>query len=134
MCLGGRRSRTPPPPDYTQVRKDIKTDTLAGYQQAADDYNAAVDIVNQQLAGSLNAANTVGGVLGGATIGSLWDDPNTEMNENILTNTTYGANPNTIQDKLTWATNTLNAIDMPCLLYTSPSPRDLSTSRMPSSA
>ena len=24
--------------------------------------------------------------------------------------------------------------DMPCLLYTSPSPRDLSTSRMPSSA
>ena len=25
-------------------------------------------------------------------------------------------------------------LDMPCLLYTSPSPRDLSTSRMPSSA
>ena len=25
-------------------------------------------------------------------------------------------------------------IDIPCLLYTSPSPRDLSTSRMPSSA
>ena len=31
---------------------------------------------------------------------------------------------------------TLNkeCIDYPCLLYTSPSPRDLSTSRMPSSA
>ena len=28
----------------------------------------------------------------------------------------------------------LNAIDKYCLLYTSPSPRDLSTSRMPSSA
>ena len=26
------------------------------------------------------------------------------------------------------------AVDMDCLLYTSPSPRDLSTSRMPSSA
>ena len=26
------------------------------------------------------------------------------------------------------------ALDVPCLLYTSPSPRDLSTSRMPSSA
>ena len=26
------------------------------------------------------------------------------------------------------------AVDIPCLLYTSPSPRDLSTSRMPSSA
>ena len=28
----------------------------------------------------------------------------------------------------------INIIDTPCLLYTSPSPRDLSTSRMPSSA
>ena len=27
-----------------------------------------------------------------------------------------------------------NQLDNPCLLYTSPSPRDLSTSRMPSSA
>ena len=31
-------------------------------------------------------------------------------------------------------TTVLSAKDMPCLLYTSPSPRDLSTSRMPSSA
>ena len=28
----------------------------------------------------------------------------------------------------------LGSIPVPCLLYTSPSPRDLSTSRMPSSA
>ena len=36
-----------------------------------------------------------------------------------------------VVDKLTYASN----IDyLPCLLYTSPSPRDLSTSRMPSSA
>ena len=28
----------------------------------------------------------------------------------------------------------LAGVDVPCLLYTSPSPRDLSTSRMPSSA
>ena len=30
--------------------------------------------------------------------------------------------------------NVINAPDLDCLLYTSPSPRDLSTSRMPSSA
>ena len=30
--------------------------------------------------------------------------------------------------------STENIHDFPCLLYTSPSPRDLSTSRMPSSA
>ena len=35
-------------------------------------------------------------------------------------------------DKLTYAGNLANLKD--CLLYTSPSPRDLSTSRMPSSA
>ena len=35
-----------------------------------------------------------------------------------------------------WMDTTTNAmeLDSPCLLYTSPSPRDLSTSRMPSSA
>ena len=32
------------------------------------------------------------------------------------------------------ACNTTNALARDCLLYTSPSPRDLSTSRMPSSA
>ena len=32
------------------------------------------------------------------------------------------------------ASRTLNMRHYPCLLYTSPSPRDLSTSRMPSSA
>ena len=31
-------------------------------------------------------------------------------------------------------TEALVPVDVPCLLYTSPSPRDLSTSRMPSSA
>ncbi len=30
--------------------------------------------------------------------------------------------------------NSIEAVNIPCLLYTSPSPRDLSTSRMPSSA
>ena len=30
--------------------------------------------------------------------------------------------------------HTLKGLENPCLLYTSPSPRDLSTSRMPSSA
>ena len=32
------------------------------------------------------------------------------------------------------ATQLISALGDPCLLYTSPSPRDLSTSRMPSSA
>ena len=34
----------------------------------------------------------------------------------------------------TWPNFHLKVLDMICLLYTSPSPRDLSTSRMPSSA
>ena len=37
--------------------------------------------------------------------------------------------------RMTWGTNeAIVAVYGPCLLYTSPSPRDLSTSRMPSSA
>ena len=35
---------------------------------------------------------------------------------------------------LTWWVNNVLTASKPCLLYTSPSPRDLSTSRMPSSA
>ena len=42
-----------------------------------------------------------------------------------------GANKNITCDKID--INNLNT-KFPCLLYTSPSPRDLSTSRMPSSA
>ena len=41
------------------------------------------------------------------------------------------------QADLDWARVTATLVDeryVPCLLYTSPSPRDLSTSRMPSSA
>ena len=34
----------------------------------------------------------------------------------------------------TYKTNGASGMDLICLLYTSPSPRDLSTSRMPSSA
>ena len=33
-----------------------------------------------------------------------------------------------------WDDNNFSGLDITCLLYTSPSPRDLSTSRMPSSA
>ena len=40
--------------------------------------------------------------------------------------------PSAIEDKLPSITG--KSIPLPCLLYTSPSPRDLSTSRMPSSA
>ena len=37
-------------------------------------------------------------------------------------------------EELPWAKMYSHAFQGPCLLYTSPSPRDLSTSRMPSSA
>ena len=37
-------------------------------------------------------------------------------------------------DKMLYKTNGETAVTNDCLLYTSPSPRDLSTSRMPSSA
>ena len=45
-----------------------------------------------------------------------------------------GAVLTTFHTNLTDATNGTNALSSTCLLYTSPSPRDLSTSRMPSSA
>ena len=35
---------------------------------------------------------------------------------------------------LNFGTDTLDSVDYPCLLYTSPSPRDQRGSRMPSSA
>ena len=39
-----------------------------------------------------------------------------------------------ILEQINFSRFAINNIDMTCLLYTSPSPRDLSTSRMPSSA
>ena len=45
----------------------------------------------------------------------------------------YDDIPMTVDDAITGRIRTLDTINN-CLLYTSPSPRDLSTSRMPSSA
>ena len=46
----------------------------------------------------------------------------------------YIDNANLDEDENEWLNLLKDKIDNICLLYTSPSPRDLSTSRMPSSA
>ena len=51
------------------------------------------------------------------------------VNQNDLVVVTIFVNPTQFDDA-----SDLNAYPKTCLLYTSPSPRDLSTSRMPSSA
>ena len=55
------------------------------------------------------------------------DDENPEEHESEGTNLNE-------EDNTILSLQSLNESDISCLLYTSPSPRDLSTSRMPSSA
>ena len=51
----------------------------------------------------------------------------------VVPNFTQGSMTTRTETKQT-INETINSMDYSCLLYTSPSPRDLSTSRMPSSA
>ena len=51
-----------------------------------------------------------------------------------LAGSSLGLDPNAVAADLGFDSAAWNSIDGTCLLYTSPSPRDLSTSRMPSSA
>ena len=74
-------------------------------------------------------ADTTNGTLDFETDGTYTYTPDTNFNGNdsftyIVTDAASG------ESSTQTATITVN----PCLLYTSPSPRDLSTSRMPSSA
>ena len=60
-----------------------------------------------------------------------------EINGKRLTYLDSGATsqkPNSVINEMTNVYTNMNANVHSCLLYTSPSPRDLSTSRMPSSA
>ena len=52
----------------------------------------------------------------------------------FTSNTSLGLNVNLNSLTITLTCNASSDVDITCLLYTSPSPRDLSTSRMPSSA
>ena len=52
----------------------------------------------------------------------------------IINSETNSISCNKAEGKLKNLINNLNDHNIACLLYTSPSPRDLSTSRMPSSA
>lgn len=85
----------PPPPDYTQEKRDLRVATEQQYADQANTYNQAVKDYNDQLSTfSGNIANT-SGTIGGMGIGDLYDDPTTDINENqfsSLQNTLSGYN------------------------------------------
>ena len=80
--------------------------------------------------------------------GNQFTEVNFQNNNTNLIIGTNGTGKSTVLDALTFSlfnkpfrkinkgqlANSVNEKDCLCLLYTSPSPRDLSTSRMPSSA
>ena len=76
----------PPPPDYTQEKRDLRLATEQQYADQANTYNQSVKDYNDQLStfsGNIgNTSNTVGGL----GIGDLYDDPNTTANENQYSN------------------------------------------------
>jgi len=80
MCGGGS---PPPPPDYTPQKNEIAQATEARYAQQADEYNTAVNNYNNALRGYQGTLSTLGGNIGGMSMASLWDDPNTAENENM---------------------------------------------------
>lgn len=82
MCGGGPPPA--PPPNYTAEKAQFAADTLAGYQTEADKYNTGVDAFNSNLDlynTDLGSAETA---LAGANIYDLYDDPDTEANEDVL--------------------------------------------------
>ena len=80
MCGGGS---PPPPPDYTPQKNQIAQATEARYAQQANEYNTAVNNYNNALRGYQGNLSTLGGNIGGMSMASLWDNPNTAENENM---------------------------------------------------
>ena len=92
-----------------------------------------------ETVGNVSAQNYIGdgGLLSNVTLQTVTDKSNITSNTLQLTNpiTSLKAYSNIIVDgKITVGTPIETTSGGTCLLYTSPSPRDLSTSRMPSSA
>lgn len=81
--MGMYGSPPPPPPDYSAQKGEIRKATEARYQQQANDYNTAVGNYNNALSGFQSNLNNIGGSVGGMSIADLYDDPNTDENENM---------------------------------------------------
>ena len=75
-------SNPPPPPDYTEEKAAIRKETEARYAKDAAKWNSAVDQYNTTLSGYGNSYNDLSRQIGGLSIGSFYDDPNTTENEN----------------------------------------------------
>ena len=81
MSKGGS---TPAPPDYTAEKSQIRKDTEKKYGEQAEAYNTAVDTFNTALSGLQGQYNTLSSALSGTGISDLYDDPTTDVNENIF--------------------------------------------------
>ena len=79
MCGGGS---PPPPPDYTKEKAAIRKATEEKYAKDAEVWNKAVDDYNTTLSGYDTSYNDLSRQIGGLSIGSFYDDPNTTDNEN----------------------------------------------------
>ena len=102
--MGKGNPTPPPPPDYTQEKRELRLATEADYQTKADAYNQSVADYNQALSGfSANIGNT-GSTIGGLTMRDLYDDPTTDVNENQ-----YGG----LSSALTGYRNNLSGLNAP---------------------
>lgn len=88
----------PPPPDYSAQKAQIARETEARYAQQAAEYNAAVNNYNSALSGYQGDLNALSSNVGGMSIADLYDDPNTEENENPFSS--YMSNLNTVSSGL----------------------------------
>ena len=91
----GKSRPAPPPPDYTQQKRDLRLATEKDYADRASTYNQSVKDYNDQLSTFSGNIGNTSSTLGGLGIGDLYDDPNTDANENqysSLKNTLSGYN------------------------------------------
>ena len=117
--------------DFTAAEPEITTLTNAGAITALDssdfqisgtvDNTGSIDITSTGGATDLEIAAGGATLIGGGTV--TLSGTNAGINESV-----FGTQTLTIADQA------IQGFGNICLLYTSPSPRDLSTSRMPSSA
>ena len=82
MCGGG--GSPPPPPDYSAEKAAFAAETAAKYATQAQEYNAGVDAFNEKLSGYDNTLNQYRSQVGGIGVNDIWDDPNTDVNEDPL--------------------------------------------------
>ena len=104
MCFGGGGGGSAPP-DYTQERNQLKTDTLADYQSQADAYNTALQSYNESVQSLINQGQGLSDTFAGATYDQLYDDPTTAENESLLANNPL-ATASSLQSQF-------NALEMP---------------------